>query len=931
MSITTPICYIQGTDGLWRNISPIIITTDIGYGKNQPFMYVLVKISKQVFNSSEFWGIDGESWANLDESSKNSGQFSYTKPEIKNGISRMTLNTYGKSGDTVVVRVSDSDDGFIEYVCANPMYRAKNANLDSIFRIIHAKSSSGTPLYQLGIPVFKIDWYDKTLPAATIPLHEDGTTVENRYIQRITSATSSDINPLSTLEIHINYSNDEPVIEMISGTPSDFFRFISYALGNYDPTLGEDTFIIDTPLKYGVDMNSPELAISYQFEELQNIETIKSELKENNREVIMKVRPSAKCWDIIKYFGYLTLRTPFYYDKAYFVNYEQIGKQPSFWNYNGSYLDNLVVDYGIQTDFVYPSIIDFINDVNSSVIEVEVGNIVGITGPPDEFYIVTRTDPNLEYTEVNSEITMGISINLDQGEKYTVQTQGVTAENFEWNSLIADLRYRNEGEGLSSEYPDTTEVDWIVEPQFSRKEQAKLCALHRLIECYDPQDTIKYFISESETIGDSPIPSQIFTSIADFDSWMESQSSIPAGTIIHILIVDGSGKITTDEYLEWFVSSTMTAGGYWNSIVLPSERIERYLPYSLIGVLEDRQSAISIRNAPLAYVHCSYPQCVTELTWGFPEFQDSEKQVNDAESLASGAIPQGESDINISDKWASKLSIGNQTLSQIDEDFTGFTGIAIVKNRTAELYEIRGYDNGYIQAGFDSTGRIQGGWDGSQYSVTIDATGLTARNGINIEANGVFIDVTPNQNYSAEHIKFRNRDSRAVFAEMYGLVGTNAGLYLNGPKINLTGSNIELNASSSQGIYFNSKINSGGSGWTFGTQQVSVSPYAPTSWDYVRRPDRVTEYTYYFDSIGRPFNGKELMIWNLPTPFNDVQIKSYKFSFIYSGLSTNQLHEGMIGHLEYLHSTVFRAHIWNMDGNQMPVLRMVLYVEAIQP
>ena len=47
-------------DGVSVDISDLLLSADVAYGKNQPFPYGEVEISKQTFNSDDYWASRNE-------------------------------------------------------------------------------------------------------------------------------------------------------------------------------------------------------------------------------------------------------------------------------------------------------------------------------------------------------------------------------------------------------------------------------------------------------------------------------------------------------------------------------------------------------------------------------------------------------------------------------------------------------------------------------------------------------------------------------------------------------------------------------------------------------------------------------------------------------------------------------------------------------
>lgn len=746
---------MQGEDGDWRDISDILISSNIGFGKNQPFMFVSVNIIKQLFNSKEYWANKTLTTASSDPTDVSFGKtFSTTKPDIISGTTRIAIDTYGKTRDLVIAKINDTGDSLIELQIANGMYKTKSLPLSSIFSM----TATGI-LDPYGMPVFVIDW----MPSNVLPYSVQGM-IGERYTQKIIPEPYSDSTPLSSLYVDLKYQGPGhlPELEMIYGTTSDIFRFIAFAIGEYDPTsVGPSAdMLIDYPLHYVNGVPKPELAESYSLSDIQEFAKTKQILQWDGGEIQTKFRPEINCWDAINYIADVTLRVPFFYDKAYLVSYENapLGNLST----NGTYLSNLIIDYGLFPDYIYP------NYTLSGWSPMNTGDIFFVESDRRFYIVLDGTQSPPLYTDANLETTLGIAVNADQGEKNVIQQQTVSAENFEWTSFISDYPTRNEGASIQSHYPDMSESgiegsDLTLELSKGRKYQTKLCAMHKIVDNYRPKNMIRYNISEVTLDPNMPPIYTTYGSATAFDTAL-ANGTLPLvdGRVIGIITKHPSGLLKSEEYLIWNAASNS-----WLNYPRSSFRRAKYSPYSKVRIIEDRQNAITLDEAPLAYTNLIYPSCVTELTWGWPEFQDAEGQLDVVDGMASGATQEGDGDINISDKWSSKLSIGNQPLSQIDEDFTDFSGIAIVKNRTAEVYEIRGYGPSLIdpnvtglQTRFTSTGAIEAGIN----PITNIATVRLDQDGINIAQGGIVISqagiqmlipVGPDTIYDENSIIFR--------------------------------------------------------------------------------------------------------------------------------------------------------------------------------
>lgn len=394
------------------------------------------------------------------------------------------------------------------------------------------------------------------------------------------------------------------------------------------------------------------------------IEYVKEETPTaSEEEQVLKLRArDIDCWDIINSIGMLSNRWAFFHDKAYFVDYNS----PQCNVYN-----DMQLDYGVNDE-----------------------------GEALSYY---------SYTDGESEVKNSLDIyqivdNIDQGSKHVMSSQTVYSENHSATVRIIDAEREISGDDIY--FP-------LIEDEFDnsiRNRITKELAFNRLVSNFRPLDCIEFTISEMVA------PVREFTH--DADSVASRVTDLPTGkpngTIG--LVVDG---IFSTYYIydsiesEWIV--------YESHKTSRNRRNELFPIYSKISTIRDIQNNITMDDVSLSRTQFSFPSCVTTLTFGNPEFSDALSQLSDLEKGVDTSTTKGTEDVLISDRYASKIVVGNQTLSALRDGREGFTGLIMEKNRDNELYRLSGYNKGELQAYFNSQGEIMSG----NGKVKINKDGIT--------------------------------------------------------------------------------------------------------------------------------------------------------------------------------------------------------------
>ena len=630
------------------DISSITTSVNIAYGRNQPFAVAEVTVKKAYFNSLQNY------WDEIDTTPED-GQGNKELPSkyLVDGESPITIEAYGDSFDMFIERHEQkSGDDYITFLCYNKAYKIKNA--------ITLNSLSQFVMYQ-GKVYFAYDTIHQNPLTNTI-------TTQGKYLATCTLGATD------TVQFNINVtqaqitSGGEVLAEYIQGTGSNIFKFIAmYGAGYaYNECICDNGYTYN----YGTSVKK-----TYTSQEIQSIKA-QPVIEDTQQTTIIKLRvneDNRTCWDIVKSLGALSNRWPFFYDKAYFVDYNT-ASQTTAQNIHQLYAMNL--DYGLDEN--HESLSYTKQTQQSDKIPLDIYEIVS---------------------------------NADQGSTYVQTSQKVFAEGYSTKVSISDIQDNRAGYDLYFPYPEADPTDVTVIDNSQRNKLSKQIAFNRVVTNYKPADAIQFKISEiasqNETID---VEDRIYSSEDELPQTAEEGD--------YALVIKETVMLTYYKYTSgsWAIDTTAFS---------MNDRVQRFDPYCVIDEVTDVQNGITIENAPLAYVELMWPSCLTQVTFGNPEFMDAQQQWSFLSLEAQVSTQEGTEDSLISDRYASKLVIGNQTMQNLDDQRTGFTGLIMEKNWDNDLYRLSGYNNGVLQAYFNSQGEIMSGND----KVIINENGITINPG----------------------------------------------------------------------------------------------------------------------------------------------------------------------------------------------------------
>lgn len=640
-SESTPVVIIDRDNptGYYWDASEITTKVVYEYGRNRPFAYAEVSFKRTYFYSTDLY------WNTAPHCPKDNSGVAIP-PNIVLGTTTIHIEAYGQSYDMIIDDKEDVED-YVVLKCYNKAYKLRSAiYLSSLCAMTGTVSGSTITCYFASDP-------SNSIGTATV--------TNNRF------AISYNIDSTSSVTFNcILDSKKNIIVDFIEGVGSAIFKFISVKALGFTP----ENCVCDKGFSYGYDAYAPTIGTSYAQADMQLIKNAPKIAGED----VVKLRVNYICWDLIKALGYLSNRWPFFYDKAYFVDYNDS-------NYcNKMYAMRL--DYGVDD----------------------------------------KTGENLSYTQAEEGgASKGLDIyhiveSIDQGTSYVQSSQIVNSENHSERVIISDASREVNGTEVVFPYPET--YDSSKFDNTTRDELTRKLAFEKLATFFKPLDCVQFTISEMNGDISNVIPDVIATSFSDLPSTANN------GDIG--LVTDGLMKT----YYQYDASATEDKWKLYVYATFSNTRDTRFSVYTCIANLDDIQNNVKMQDAPLSYVQLSWPECMTTFTFGNPEFIDSAFISGKLEQNSVVSVVDGTTDLSISDKMSAKIVVGNQTLSELDDDRTGFNGLIMEKNRNSELYRLAGYNNGTLEAYFDSQGRILSGnaefGSGNLISgVMIDHNGIT--------------------------------------------------------------------------------------------------------------------------------------------------------------------------------------------------------------
>lgn len=362
-SESTPVVIIDRDNptGYYWDASEITTKVVYEYGRNRPFAYAEVSFKRTYFYSTDLY------WNTVPHCPKDNSGVAIP-PNIVLGTTTIHIEAYGQSYDMIIDDKEDVED-YVVLKCYNKAYKLRSAiYLSSLCAMTGTVSGSTITCYFASDP-------SNSIGTATV--------TNNRF------AISYNIDSTSSVTFNcILDSKKNIIVDFIEGVGSAIFKFISVKALGFTP----ENCVCDKGFSYGYDAYAPTIGTSYAQADMQLIKNAPKIAGED----VVKLRVNYICWDLIKALGYLSNRWPFFYDKAYFVDYNDS-------NYcNKMYAMRL--DYGVDD----------------------------------------KTGENLSYTQAEEGgASKGLDIyhiveSIDQGTSYVQSSQIVNSENHSERVIISD-------------------------------------------------------------------------------------------------------------------------------------------------------------------------------------------------------------------------------------------------------------------------------------------------------------------------------------------------------------------------------------------------------------------------------------------------------------------------------------------------------------
>ena len=593
------IAYTAETD-----ISDIVLNAVLTKGKNQPFSYVVLTVSKQLF---------------LDEDIT-----------LVQKSTTFTLNMYGMNGTWVFERSEDNTSTY-DITLVSPAYYLKTITLLSLFNF----TTNGTTvnITNTNLTSNNIVWNsNQTDGSFTITFNTNRTLTIG--IKKVNIGTGGNPNYQYSLTKFINIKAE------------DLFAYLAHYVAGYDFTSGLD-------IQPGYYYSSPEIGLptnirdKYTMGEIERIVTKNTITSSDTIYTNVTIRLDEFAWDILQSLALLSNREIIFDDKAYF---KPLDRSPS-----GNISINWEQPLHPELDTFYPDV-------------------------------------------------MALAENDDQGSQYVLASQKVISEAYETTVAISDTTSTYVGSDIKFAGADDTQLNTDNTNNSSRNKQAKIIALNSLVKNYKPGDCIVYSVNETAY----PETNTIITDWSQLDS-------VTGDAFIYQTTLPNTDIIATKTY---FVKKNNCWLAYDTDDPI---RQAQYEVTSCVSSIIDEHNNIELNDVPVALIMLEYPACVTTYTWGRPEFMDEQSQFNDLSAVSQDSVLDNTSDTGISSSDATKIVVGNQYVHQLQDDRAGFTGLIMEKNTDNNVYRLVGYNNGVVQAQFNSEGKIEAGAGVAQ----LDENGLT--------------------------------------------------------------------------------------------------------------------------------------------------------------------------------------------------------------
>lgn len=719
-------------------------------GKNQPFGCVQLYLTKNIFSTDE----EGK-WDSPDPSHPEYVENGNYRPSIEVGVSTVDVEAYGEVKGYIISNVSTDDDHTI-IIAYHPAYRLSHTLISSVFsNILTVDSvSENYATFNVGLEGYPDpeeeeeeysipnDWYRADSNRGCQSTYNSGFSTNTNNLNSEYKATGSSMINLSKYTSGRGYlgTSDSAknkytfwyqkdfvnlifhiIVEDISEPDSEeedkkYVRTIEWVEGRPDDII---RFIVKEALN--MDIYPQYFSEPKTYYPNPDSSSIKDDVYSDYTEEVLeralaKGTKSMNATDDV--FG-----TPIGHTDGDYTDRLRIRVNASITC--GGLIDSIANLTNRKYSFSGEGFFMTDNVPNSSATEYTRG--VDGTVSKDTVTINTTEGLLLDFDGEEKEDFNGTTVEAepvshspeiqDNMDSIVISSQSVESENYAVNIPNTSAVGSKEGTRIILPIVDMGD-DSTSDFNSYRNRMTKLCAYNTLVRRFKYDTNISYHISELTYEGPTAdkkfgIVSEPPTVYADYDAFKKDTAKHTEGDTV--LYDDG----IVAEKCEW-------NGNEWEIVNLTEDTgiTPRYSSNSFVKEIRDNFNGLIIKDVPLAYIIRSYPEYMTELVWGKAPTNDLSAHIKQQESESVSNSTSGNEDTGISNKYSSKLVVGNMTQKQLTENNdtrAGYTGLIMEKNVGSELYRLAGYNKGELQAYFNSQGEIMSGND----KVKINKDGIT--------------------------------------------------------------------------------------------------------------------------------------------------------------------------------------------------------------
>lgn len=474
---------VTDSNNVSHDISDMVLNVVSKTGKNQPFSYVVLTVSRQLFIE-----------ANI---------------EMIQKVTEFQIDVFGITGKWIYERLEDNGS-YYDITLVNKAYYLKNITLLSL---LNFKIPTPHPPYDTAIILTNIGL------ASTITWDGDEgyflITFDNRSLTVCIKRNTYTVDNVET--------TDYTLTRILECNPDVLFYFLAKYVAKYNTS----DIIIQAGYYYTGILTSGSFNISdkYTMSEIEALKVGKTTIPANNNTFNkVSIRLDEFCWDILQSLAYLSNREIIFDDKAYFIpiqtSYTLVSGYTSFTtkqDYIGLYIE---VD----------SLMTFVSPDNYNTLSITPGSTEAYEG---ETLSIDWEPPESPISHVKYISTLALCENDDQGSQYLTASQKVISEAYETTIAISDTSSSYVGQDIKYLAVDGTKKNDDDTNNSVRNTQAKIVALNALIRNYKPGDCIEYSVNETEM----PVPDRTITSWDQFNTLQPSDTCFKFQTMLTDTIV----------------------------------------------------------------------------------------------------------------------------------------------------------------------------------------------------------------------------------------------------------------------------------------------------------------------------------------------------------------------------------------------------------